>query len=197
MNDHALVEPDTLRAKYKNIRAALPDIVVVSTGSKGCFHRQDGHVDEPRAMCRNTGEWSAAEVEDARLLCNGPCKYCFEAVLDDHARRDDSPVEYRDPAIDADTGMAILEGEVVEVVEELEVDGEPPRLTTTPHTVIYASRSNYYHAPTEDGPLCGCGGDFRRAPYDSIVGHFEPCSSCFNVDALTEPGAAEPATADD
>lgn len=159
---------DSLRAKYENIRAVLPDIVVILTGLKGCFHRQDAHVDESRAICRKQWEWSAAEVEDAPLLRNGLCKYYFEVVLDDHAQRDDGPVEYRDSATDSDTGMAILEAEVV---DELEAGGEPPRLTTTSHTVIYASGLNYYHAPTENGPLRGCGGDYQRVPYDSIVGH--------------------------
>lgn len=197
MTDRALVDPDSLRAKYRNIRAALPDIVVVAPGSKGCFHRQDGHIDEPHAMCRNTGEWVAAEVEDARLVYNGPCKFCFEAVLDDHTRREDSPVAYRNPAIDADTDMAILEGEIVNVVDDLEIANQTPYLTSIPNTVLHASESDYHHAPTEGGPLCGCGGDYRRVAYDSITTDLEPCSGCFSVDALAEPGATEPAIADD
>lgn len=185
-----------LRKKYTNIGAALPEIVVTSESSNGKYHRQDGHSDEPHAMCRDSGDWAAVESTQARVLCNGPCLFCFEAVLDEHAQRDDSPVEYRYPDVDDPKPRDWLSEEVVDLVEELELDRDDPCLTARPETVLNASGSKMYHAPTQDGPHCGTSGEFQEHPLDAVVGHYKPCTNCFDVDALPEPEPREPAVAD-
>lgn len=196
MSRSGLSEIDALHAKYSNIDAALPDILIVGESSKGKYHRQDAHADEPHAMCRNTGDWVVVKKAHARVLCNGPCTYCFEAVFDEFAQRDDSQVEYRDSEVDIDAVEATLREQLADHRDDLGVD-DPPRLTARPTTVLNAGGSNVYHAPTEHGPYCGTPGDFSEMPYNAVAGHYEPCGYCFDTDALTEPEPATPAVGDD
>jgi hypothetical protein len=197
MTDRALVDADSLLAKYTNIQTALPDMVLLSASSNGSIHRQEGDHDEPLPMCRNSGEWVPAELEDALVVGRGLCTFCFKAVLEHHVQRDDSPVEYRDPEAKHSDGVPVVDEDVADLLDEHNITQYAPALTARPREVLYAAGSNVYHAPTEDGPHCATGGDFRQVEFSTVAGHFTPCENCFVTDELSEPETPEPATADD
>lgn len=187
MTDPRYLPDDSLLAQYANFEDGLPEVVVVSESSAGCFHRQDPHTDEAHAMCRDTGEWVPAELEDALAVCNDACTFCFKAGLEEHADRDDSTVARRKDA----TAPTVEDGDL-DLLGRVATDDIRPPLTAPPREVLHAGGSQVYHAPTEHGAYCGRKADYQRKELSKITGNVYPCSGCFVVEAIDEPETPEP-----
>jgi len=67
--------------------------------------------------------------------------------------------------------------------------------TELPETVALTAASNVYHAPTDSGTTaCNTGSADNVMLKDRIAlnGHFPPCRSCFNRDAIRDEMLFEP-----
>ena len=72
-----------------------------------------------------------------------------------------------------------------------------PKLNRTelPETVALTAASNVFHAPTDSGTTaCNAGASDNVMLKDRIAlnGHFAPCRSCFNRDAIRDEMLFEP-----
>ena len=60
--------------------------------------------------------------------------------------------------------------------------------TELPETVVLTGCSNAYHAPSDGGPACNVGDEGNYNEHDRVAlrGHYPPCRSCFNREAVAD-----------
>lgn len=174
--------PDDLREEYRGVEGILPDISAIVLGGE-VVHRPSPNGDTPACDVASP-DFTLVETENALRVGMVPCRNCWGPVCDYLAGEPDNPIERRGPE------AADLTADVA--ADELVADGYGTvdvtqlKLTTRPEEVLVRSGGNkdVYHAPTDNGPLCGNSGEYRQVDRKVLAGHAEPCSLCFEVDEI-------------
>ena len=168
-----------LLQRFANARTALPDRAIAKPHSER-FHRRRAEREETQPACRGVTatDYKPVDVDEALRAGLDPCQDCWQAVLEYLAADAASPVEYRaadaTPKPSAQTSEKPLPSETD--------DTERPVLSSLTEQVMVAPRSKY-HAPAGDETLCGRTG-YRVVDRRAVETHFEPCTNCFDEDAI-------------
>ena len=162
-----------LREQYAGVLQAVPDAVLTLEQTR-TLHLPARDRDGPACSCQPARDWEHVDTRDAIRFGGELCHGCFSMVLEQRSRDSGSPVERVDADADPDPNP--------ELVTHATADGGHVRLTALTERVGRANGGGkVYHAPTDDGALCG-------EPIDTVTdrglleGHFRPCSACFDAE---------------
>lgn len=174
-------DDDTLLTRFRNAREALPETAVAKPSSER-FHRRDADTDGPAPACTRTAstDYHPVDVDEALLAGLGPCRRCWEAVLEYLATDPESPVMYRSSTATPEPTLPTSD----EPFPPEDDDTKRPRLTSVTEEVMVAGRSKY-HAPAGDETLCGRTGH-RVVERRAVETHYGPCRDCFDLAEETE-----------
>ena len=173
------IDSGSLLGRYRNAGEIFDDQVLAKPTGE-VFHRLDPDIDDPHPACHSAPDEDQAQLTSPEAVHQAglePCRTCYQAIFEYLGTRPESPVEPRN-AIGPDTN---LEKEATDF-EPIQPDPKPPRLSTlTEEVLVRGGSSKVMPAPTEDGPLCGQAGEYRRVEPEVFAGHYRPCEDCFAV----------------
>lgn len=175
---------DNLLHRFTNVEAVFRKCVVAKPNGS-VFHRLalDASADQPAPACParpEASDWRTTDPETVRRSGFTPCRSCYEAIFEYLAHDPDSPVEPRTSPVDiCEFGEELAEED--DLFEPLEFPSISALAVLTQEVLVRGGSSKVMHAPTEDGPLCGQAGEYRRVDPAVLAGHYRPCAECFAV----------------
>ena len=163
-----------LRERYSSVLEAVPDTVTTLENTH-TLHLPARDRDGPTCSCRPDRDWELVETAGAIRFGGALCHECFRTLLEQRSRVPGSPVERVDGTDAPDPNP--------EIVTHATADGgHGPRLTSPTDQVGRANGGEkVYHAPTDEGALCGQPVD-NLTDRELLKGHFRPCKDCFDLE---------------